>query len=74
LNSSTPQPEAFTYLRHQIVSSHNLDQPPWTAQLEPAGRARLAAAIAARAENFQPPYRQFVEDAPEAFGLLNEDD
>lgn len=42
--------------------------------LEPADRARLAAAIAARAESFQPPYRQFVEDAPEAFGLLDEDD
>ncbi|KXK60042.1 hypothetical protein AWW66_20980 [Micromonospora rosaria] len=42
--------------------------------LEPAERARLAAAIAARAETFQPPYRQFVVDAPEAFGLLDEDD
>lgn len=42
--------------------------------LESADRARLAAAIAARAESFQPPLRQFVEDAPEAFGLLDEDD
>ncbi|MER7418404.1 hypothetical protein ABT346_16745 [Micromonospora peucetia] len=42
--------------------------------LEAADRARLAAAITARAESFQPPYRQFVEDAPEAFGLLDEDD
>ncbi|MCG5462558.1 hypothetical protein MED01_000662 [Micromonospora sp. MED01] len=42
--------------------------------LESADRARLAAAIAARAESFQPPFRQFVEDAPEAFGLLDEDD
>lgn len=42
--------------------------------LEPAARARLAAAIAARAESFPPPYRQFVEDAPEAFGLVDSDD
>lgn len=33
LDSSTPQPEAFTYLRHQIVSSYNLDQRPWAVQL-----------------------------------------
>jgi hypothetical protein len=42
--------------------------------LEPADRARLAAAIAARGQGFQPPYRQFIKDAPEAFGLLDEDD
>ncbi|MEU2613536.1 hypothetical protein ABZ570_18405 [Micromonospora sp. NPDC007271] len=42
--------------------------------LEPSDRARLAAAIAARAESIRPQYRQFVEDAPEAFGLLDEDD
>ncbi|MEU1747366.1 hypothetical protein [Micromonospora arida] len=44
LNSSTPQPEAFTYLRHQTVSSHNLNQPPWTAHLDPE-------AVITRAEN-----------------------
>ena len=32
LDSSTPQPEAFTR-QTQIRSSHNLDQPPWTAHL-----------------------------------------
>ncbi|MFD6757434.1 hypothetical protein [Micromonospora gifhornensis] len=42
--------------------------------LDPSGRARLAAAIAARAESIRPQYRQFVEEAPEAFGLLDEDD
>ncbi|MFC4016637.1 hypothetical protein ACFOW4_01560 [Micromonospora sp. GCM10011542] len=42
--------------------------------LEPSGRARLAAAIAARAESIRPQYREFVEEAPEAFGLLDEDD
>ncbi|MEU1688901.1 hypothetical protein [Micromonospora sp. NPDC005707] len=42
--------------------------------LEPSDRARLAVAIAARAESIRPQYRQFVEDAPEAFGLLDEGD
>ncbi|MFC6022646.1 hypothetical protein ACFP2T_41620 [Plantactinospora solaniradicis] len=42
--------------------------------LEPAERARLAAAIAARAEHFRPPLRQIVEETPEALGLLEEDD
>ncbi|WP_433493950.1 hypothetical protein ACQP26_22785 [Micromonospora sp. CA-248089] len=42
--------------------------------LAPADRARLAAAITARAQSFEPPYRRFVEEAPEAFGLLDEDD
>jgi hypothetical protein len=42
--------------------------------LEPDDRVRLAAAIAARADGFQAPYRQFVEDVPEVFGLVDEDD
>ncbi|WP_091340851.1 hypothetical protein [Micromonospora rhizosphaerae] len=41
---------------------------------EPSDRARLAAAIAARAEIIRPQYRQFVEETPAAFGLLDEDD
>ena len=34
LDSSTPHRGAFTYLRHQIVSSHDLDQRAWTSQLD----------------------------------------
>jgi hypothetical protein len=34
LDSSTPQPEAFTCLRHQRVSSHLLDQRPRTSHLD----------------------------------------
>ena len=33
LDSSTPHREAFTHLRHQIVSSHDLDQRAWASQL-----------------------------------------
>ena len=33
LDSSTPHREVFTRLRPQIVSSHDLDQRPWTSQL-----------------------------------------
>ncbi|MEU4645371.1 hypothetical protein, partial [Micromonospora sp. NPDC023814] len=40
----TPQPEAFTCLRHQIVSSHNLDQRPWAVHLE-VGQDGLAITV-----------------------------
>jgi hypothetical protein len=33
LDSSTPQPEAFTCPQDQTEISHNLDRPPRTAQL-----------------------------------------
>src|SRR3954462_10676854 len=34
LDSSTPHREVFTHLRHQIVSSHDLDQRAWSSHLE----------------------------------------
>jgi hypothetical protein len=33
LNSSTPHREAFIHLRHQTVSSHDLDQHAWASHL-----------------------------------------
>jgi hypothetical protein len=52
-----------------------LESAAWRlGQLDPPSRARLAVAITDRAQAFEPPHRQFVEDAPEALGLLDEDD
>ncbi|WP_200209552.1 hypothetical protein [Micromonospora coerulea] len=60
---------------HPDVAVRQLDEAAARLSgLEPDDRARLAAAISARANSFRPPYRQFVEDVPEAFGLLDEDD
>ena len=43
LDSSTPHREAFTHLRNQIVSSHDLDQRAWSSQL--GGRVALEVAV-----------------------------
>ncbi|MEU7588697.1 hypothetical protein AB0A95_20670 [Micromonospora sp. NPDC049230] len=78
LDSSTPQPEAFTYLRHQIVSSHNLDQPPWTAHLASAeastsrSRAVNGANRSGERRGGQLPGdpRAFLQDLPRRLALL----
>src|SRR3954447_2657918 len=53
LDSSTPHREVFTDLRHQIVSSHDLDQRAWRSQLASQAastgvprRSRSTAALA----------------------------